>query len=85
MHRTLLIGEMGRWYRQDVLVPFVFTLAAVGILALLVPPASKVSSTQNILVLALAMFVAVASAAVATPLGRYEIRSTFRKVRLLVP
>jgi len=85
MHRVLLTGEMWRWYRQDVLAPLVFALAAVGTLALLAPPASEESSLKNILILALATFTAVGSAAVGTPLGRYEILATFRRVLPLLP
>ena len=84
MHRTLLTGEMWHWYRRDLLAPFGVTLAAVGTLALLSPPASQESSTHNILLLVLATFTAVASAAVATPLGRHEMGATFRRVRLLL-
>jgi O-antigen/teichoic acid export membrane protein len=83
MHRALLTGEMWRWYRQDVLTPFAFASASVGVLALLVPPTSNESSIQAILLLAFAIIVAVASAAVGTPLGRHEICAAFRRVRRL--
>jgi hypothetical protein len=84
MHRVLLTSEMWRWYRQDVLVPFAFALAAAAAVALLGSSASKESLMQNTLLLVLAMFATIASAAVATPLGRSEIRAMVCRVRLLL-
>lgn len=70
MHRRLLPREMSKWYREDVIVPTLATLAATGLVFLLAPSPTLAKPWVSVTVLAAAVIASIASATAATPLSR---------------
>lgn len=68
MHRRLLRTEMGRWYREDVIVPAAAALAVIGIARLLLP--AGLDRSLLFVYLAATGFAALAATVVATPATR---------------
>ena len=80
MHRRLLPKEMWNWYRQDVIVPTLATLAATGLVFLLAPSPSLARPWVSVTVLAFAVIASIASATAATPLSRRIVGGFLREL-----
>ncbi len=76
MHRRFMRGEMGKWYLQDILPPFVSAAVAGVFLRWLIPALSR--SPQGIPELALICGITLSAAAVTSP----AVRSLARQILL---
>ncbi len=71
MHKRILRGEMGRWYREDVLLPLIVAVVISGIARLIIPFA--LSKVMIILTIVLLFSVTFGATAFSTPYIRFWI------------
>jgi O-antigen/teichoic acid export membrane protein len=84
VHRELLTSEMSKWYRSDVVAPIAATLAAVGSLWAISPPASLDHPLATCAIVFAAAVLGFAAAAVSVEVGREEMATRFRQTLLKV-
>lgn len=80
MHRKLLPAEKWRWYGQDVFMPAIAVFTVVGFVRILMPAPILDKPLESVFAIAIAATAALATAIVATPLGRSQLRQYFRRL-----
>jgi len=78
MHRRILRAELGRWYKDDVLLPAAAALAVVLAARLLMP--ADLNRSVTFLYLAVTGFVSFAATVLTTPATRALVLARMKKL-----